>query len=84
MDFKHLFASLVSKFLETDGLRTIVQYDIVGVRHTGLHKRIYFYACLLQLFYEGLILIDEEVEGTNDKERLGEPSELLRCGHCMK
>ena len=35
MDFKHLFASLVSKFLETDGLRTIVQYDIVGVRHTG-------------------------------------------------
>ena len=28
---EHLFAGLVSKILETDGLRAVVQNDIVGV-----------------------------------------------------
>ena len=39
---KHLFDGFVPKILETDGLRTIVQYDIVGVRYAGLHKRVHF------------------------------------------
>ena len=30
---KHLSTSIISKLLETDGLRTVVQYDIVGVRY---------------------------------------------------
>lgn len=44
--FKHFFAGFVSKLLETDGLRAIVQYDVVGVRYAGFHERINFYASL--------------------------------------
>ena len=44
---KHLFDGFVSKILETDGLRAVVQYDIVGVRYAGLHKRIHLYASQL-------------------------------------
>ena len=44
--FKHFFAGFVSKLLETDGLRAVVQYDIVGVGYAGLHERINFYASL--------------------------------------
>ena len=35
---KHPFAGLVSKLLETDGLRTVVQYDIVGVRYYNIYN----------------------------------------------
>lgn len=34
--FKHFFAGFVPKLLETDGLRTVVQYDIVGVRYARI------------------------------------------------
>ncbi len=53
---KHCFAGFVSKILETDGLRAVVQNDIVGVRYAWLHERIYFYASLRQLLHKGLIL----------------------------
>ena len=43
---KHLFNGIISKILETDGLRTVVQYDIVGVWYASLDERIYLYASL--------------------------------------
>ena len=43
---QHLFDGFVSKILETDGLRTVVQYDIVGVRYAWLYERVNFYTSL--------------------------------------
>jgi len=44
---KHLFDGIISKILEADGLRAVVQYDIVGVRYARLHKRVNLYASQL-------------------------------------
>ena len=81
---KHLFNCLFPQILETDSLGAVVQHDIVRVRNAGFHIRICLNTCLLQLFYKSLILMDEEIEGADDKEGSGEPFELLRSGHCRR